>query len=183
MWDEVFKNGPSKNCGRQPLKILKAVFHKFYLVQYWILCSCFFFFFFSIWVFFHEHSRFTGKQGKKEAISLTPLYRFHPLHRHLDISLVTTAESSPLHIACSRTEPGIIGFRAHVANHQAMCRLPQILLCPFLNALSHVTSNFRLLLTMERKFVNSGKFLRTAFLENTSGGCFWIYRGVARTPP
>ena len=25
---------------------------------------CNFFFFFSIWVFFHEHSRFTGQQGK-----------------------------------------------------------------------------------------------------------------------
>ena len=43
-------------------------------------------FFFSIWVFFHEHSQFTGQQGKGEAISLTPLYHFHPLHRHLDIS-------------------------------------------------------------------------------------------------
>ena len=33
----------------------------------------FFFFFFSIWVFFHEHSRFTGQQGKGEGIYLTPL--------------------------------------------------------------------------------------------------------------
>ena len=56
-WDKVFKNGPSKICGRQPLKklngydllkqtkadhnpstFLKAVFHKFYLVHSWILC-------------------------------------------------------------------------------------------------------------------------------------------------
>ena len=46
-WVKVFKNGPSKICGRQPLKylkwydhitsnILKAVFHKFYLVHSWI---------------------------------------------------------------------------------------------------------------------------------------------------
>ena len=35
--------------------------------------------------------------------SLTPHYHFHPLHRHLDISWVITAESSPLHIASSRT--------------------------------------------------------------------------------
>ena len=42
--------------------------------------------FFSIWVFFHKHSRFPGQQGKEEAISLIPLYHFHPLHRHLDIS-------------------------------------------------------------------------------------------------
>ena len=63
-------------------------------------------FFFSIWVFFHEHSRFTGKQGKGEGIYLTPLYHFHPLHRHLDISRAITAGSSPLHIAGSRTRTG-----------------------------------------------------------------------------
>ena len=28
--------------------------------------------FFSIWILFHEHSRFTGHQGKEAAISLTP---------------------------------------------------------------------------------------------------------------
>ena len=28
--------------------------------------------FFSIWVYFNEHSRFTGQPGKGEAISLTP---------------------------------------------------------------------------------------------------------------
>ena len=42
--------------------------------------------FFSFWVFFHEHSRITGLQGKGEGISLTPHYHFHPFHRHLDIS-------------------------------------------------------------------------------------------------
>ena len=57
--------------------------------------------------FFHENSRFTGQQEKGEVISLIPLYHFHPLHRHVDISRVITAESSPLHI----------GFRAQVANH------------------------------------------------------------------
>ena len=49
-WDKVFKNGPSKICGRLslenlkgyeagciPSNFLKAVFHKFYLVHYWIL--------------------------------------------------------------------------------------------------------------------------------------------------
>ena len=34
------------------------------------------FIFFSIWVFFHEHSQITGLQGKGEGISLTPHY--HP---------------------------------------------------------------------------------------------------------
>ena len=51
IWVKVFKNVPSKICGRQPLKnlkwyglqadqissnLLKAVFHKFYLVDSWI---------------------------------------------------------------------------------------------------------------------------------------------------
>ena len=58
--------------------------------------------FFSIWVFFYEHSRITGLQGKGEGISLTPHYHFHLLHRHLDISRAITLESSPLHIASNR---------------------------------------------------------------------------------
>ena len=53
-WDKVFKNESSKICGRQSLKnlkgygllqaghtpsnVLKAWFHKFYLVHSWILC-------------------------------------------------------------------------------------------------------------------------------------------------
>ena len=55
IWDRVFKNGPGKICGRQPLKFggiwsadhihsnfWKAVVHKFYLVHVWILCHiCF----------------------------------------------------------------------------------------------------------------------------------------------
>ena len=41
--------------------------------------------------------------GEGEAISLTPLYHLHLLHRHLDISPAITAESSPLHIASSWT--------------------------------------------------------------------------------
>ena len=69
--------------------------------------SCFFF---SMLVFFHEHSRITGLQGKGEDISLTPHYHFHPLHRHLDISRAITAESSPLRIASSRTRTGNLWF-------------------------------------------------------------------------
>ena len=74
---------------------------------------CFFVFafvFFTISVFFHEHSRITGLQGKGECISLTPHYHFQPLHRHLNISRAIAAESSPLHIVNSRTR---------TANHQA----------------------------------------------------------------
>ena len=47
-------------------------------------------YFFSIGEFFHEHSRSTGQQGKGEGIYLTPLYHFHPLHKHLDISRAIT---------------------------------------------------------------------------------------------
>ena len=34
-----------------------------------------------------------SQQGKGETISLTPLYHFHPSHRHLDISQVITADN------------------------------------------------------------------------------------------
>ena len=67
-------------------------------------------FYFSSWVFFHEHSRFTRQQGKREAISLTPLYHFYPLHRNLEISRAIAAESSPLHIASSRIRTGNLCF-------------------------------------------------------------------------
>ena len=42
---------------------------------------------------------FTGQQSKGEAISLTPLYHFYPLHRHLEVNQEITAESSPHDIA------------------------------------------------------------------------------------
>ena len=68
------------------------------------------FHFFSIWVFFQEHSRITGLQGKGEGISLTPHYHFHTLYRHLDISRAIIAESAPLHIASTRTQTGNLWF-------------------------------------------------------------------------
>ena len=40
---------------------------------------------------------------KGKAISLTPVYHFHPLHRHIDIRRIIIAESAPLHIANSWT--------------------------------------------------------------------------------
>lgn len=58
---------------------------------------------FFILDFFLEHSRFTEQQGKTGAISLTTLFQFHSLHRHLNISQVITGESSPLHRTSSRT--------------------------------------------------------------------------------
>ena len=67
-------------------------------------------FFFSILVFFHEHSQFTGQQGKGEGIYFTPLNHFHSLHRHVDMIQAITAESSSLHIASSRARSGNLWF-------------------------------------------------------------------------
>ena len=75
-----------------------------HVVKHNLLLLFSFVLFFSIWLFFHEYSRFTGQQVKGEAISLYPFYHFHPLHRHLDISWVIAAESSPLRIAGSRNQ-------------------------------------------------------------------------------
>ena len=57
----------------------------------WLLTSVLFY---SIWVFFHEHSRFTGQQRKGKTAFLTPLYHFDRFHKRLDISRAITAESS-----------------------------------------------------------------------------------------
>ena len=43
----------------------------------------FLFLFFSIRVFFHKYSRFTGQQGNRKTICLYP---FCLLHGHLDVS-------------------------------------------------------------------------------------------------
>ena len=80
------------------------------------LVKSFFLSFFSICVFFHEHSRFTGQQGKDNAISLTFLYQFHAIHRHLDISQEITAESSTLHKASTRPKPGLFSRCKSVIN-------------------------------------------------------------------
>ena len=50
------------------------------------MLSGFFFFFFSIRGFFHNHSQITGLQEKGVGIALTPHYHFYLLHRQLDIS-------------------------------------------------------------------------------------------------
>ena len=80
--------------------------------------------YFSIWVFFHNHSRITGLQGKGEGISLTPHYHFHPLHKHLDNSRAITAESSPLHIGSNQTLTGIL--RLPSASRQPLSYAPLI---------------------------------------------------------
>ena len=73
-----------------------------------------FFIFLFIYLFYlgflSRTSWITGLPGKGEGISLTPHHHFHLLHRHLDISWATTAESSPLHIASGRSRTGNFWF-------------------------------------------------------------------------
>ena len=66
--------------------------------------------FFSIWVFFHEHSQITWMQGKWEGISLTPHHNFYLLRRHLDINQALTAGRSPLLLASSQTRTRNLWF-------------------------------------------------------------------------
>ena len=61
-------------------------------------------------VFFRDHSRITGLQGKGEGMFLTSRCHFHPLHGHLVISRATAAESSPLRIGSGRTQTGNLWF-------------------------------------------------------------------------
>ena len=67
------------------------------------------FFFLSGFPFMNIHESQNCREGGG-GISLTPRYHFHPLHRHLHISWVITAESLPLHIASSRTRTGNLWF-------------------------------------------------------------------------
>ena len=69
----------------------------------------FFFFFLSVFSFTKMHES-QNCRGMWRAFLLTPHYLFHKLHRHLDISWAITAESSPVHIASSRTRSGNLWF-------------------------------------------------------------------------
>ena len=91
-----------------------SIMFKYYFIISLIYCRIrrisSFLFRFYIWVFFDEHSRITGLQGKGESIYLTPHYHFHLLHRHLDISRMITAQSPPLHLASIRTQTRNLWF-------------------------------------------------------------------------
>ena len=93
------------------------IYHTYFrCLHFWLwtskyqLAYCLRDFLFSIWVFFHNHSRITGLQGKGERISLTHHYHFHPLHRHLDICRAITVESTHIHIGSSRNRTGNLWF-------------------------------------------------------------------------
>ena len=80
------------NCQKQRLEMLR---------KKWFSKKGFFFYLGFLSRTFTNHRA----AGEGEGISLPPHY-FHTLHRHLDISRVITAESSPLHIASSSTRVG-----------------------------------------------------------------------------
>ena len=74
----------------RPLKLYSwGTFYNINLVKFKVLSDrhfnrkISFFFFFTIWVLFHDQSHITEMQEKGEDILLTPHYYFHPLHRHL----------------------------------------------------------------------------------------------------
>ena len=79
-----------------------------YTVMTWVPFQVFFFFFYLGFV----SRTFTDHRTAREVGGhpLTPQYHFDPLYRHLGISREITAESSPLHIASSRTRTGNLWF-------------------------------------------------------------------------
>ena len=92
------------------------------------------FFFLSGFSFTNIHES-QDCRGRGEGISLTRHCHFHPLHRHLDISRATTAESSPLHVAGSRSRTKSLTTKLRALN----CALIYSSARPHLRKL-HVTS-------------------------------------------
>ena len=87
----LLKTSENLNTLEYPFSIVYIIYFEQINIG-WVL---FFRVFFSVWVFFHEHSRITGLQGEGEDIPSTPYYHFYPLHRYLEISRAITTESSP----------------------------------------------------------------------------------------
>ena len=100
-WQRLWKNTSKINADILLLAMLKKYLNDISLSSD---------IFFSIEVFFHDHSWITGLLGKGEGIPLTPHYQLHPLYRYLDISQAITAESSLLHMGSSRTRTGDFWF-------------------------------------------------------------------------
>ena len=100
----LIKNRPRKNWLRKSLG-------KKYDAQYFIFGTCPHIYIFFFYLGFLSRT-FTihGTAGEGGGYLLTPLYHFHLLHRHLDISRAIAAGSSPLHIAGSRTRTGNLWF-------------------------------------------------------------------------
>ena len=92
----------------------------FLLIQtgFWISFKRFWFqlFFFSVWVFFHKHSRITGLQEKGEEISLTPHYHFHFTGTQALAGRLLQGAHLCAQLAAG-LEPRTFDFPAQVANH------------------------------------------------------------------
>ena len=67
---------------------------------------------FLSWFSFTNIHGSQDSRGRREAISVTPLY--------FGITRAITVDSSPLHISSSQIKMGIFGFQATVAKHYAM---------------------------------------------------------------
>ena len=87
-----------------------CIFVTFLISSYRQKSSICFIYFFLYGFFFHKNSWFTGQQGKEEAISITPLYFFHPLHRHLYICRLITGDNSLLYVAINWARAGNFWF-------------------------------------------------------------------------
>ena len=91
------------------------------LFFWFVICTCFvllfldILLFFSIWLGFlwqpFMNHRTAGEEGRRTFHSSLPL---PSAHRHLDISQVFTAESSPLIIGTSRTRTGNLWFLSNI---------------------------------------------------------------------
>ena len=98
-YDHCKHTKPYQRINYDFFKVVKHVIRfSVYILRNFKIGLVFFFLFFSICVFFHEYSRFTGQQGKGEAISLSLLYHFYPFHRDLDIIGLHKKRSFPLRI-------------------------------------------------------------------------------------
>ena len=100
----LIKNRPRKNWLRKSLC-------KKYDAQYFIFGTCphIYIFFFYLG-FLSQTFTIHGTAGEGGGYLFNSSLPLPPLHRHLDISRAITAESSPLHIAGSRTRTGNLWF-------------------------------------------------------------------------
>ena len=78
----------------------KSCLHTVMIFYFDLSCPFFYLGFLSLNIHKSQDSR------RRSRLLVKPHYHFHPLRKHLAISRVITAESSPLHIDCGRTRTG-----------------------------------------------------------------------------
>ena len=113
--------------------------------------------FFSIWVFFYEHSWSTGQQWKEETITLALLYHFDLFPRHLDIRRTITADSIGANTAESlgselNRESLVFERTMLITEERALMSLcPLCFMCHFLS--QFLTLNLSLVIYVSKKIV------------------------------